>query len=808
MVKPVMRRKILSGSFGCFVIPCICLSAFVLSPKYLEAAENDITRQIIFEQILKKHEGMTFERFKEIFPKPNYRASLSFDPLASKYFNETKESLSMTKEETAIFKAYGVVTVDHARRKGFAETYYEIYGQDLPVLITTDSILHALHKSYSEMLKSLEANVMAELIASVLETAHLQLDRNYKSGAISRSLSTSAMDVDIYLAVARNLLAGAPEKRPDKAGLFSSGLVLVPSLLGQNDKVQNILEQIKSLELQYPGRTPPTEIYGGRRYIDYSQFRPRGHYSESAKLANYFRAMMWLGRADTGWFLKAADPQSGIAINVRQEATNAALLTLILKQSGGLEKLQAVDDIISFMVGKSDNLTVLDMKTLLSDAGLNTVDSLADIQAYGLLTQAIKSHDFAEQKIRSQVLVSGQFSNRKVENPAIFQLFGQRYVLDSMILSQVVYDSIIFDNKKIKRMTPSGLDVMAALGNDGAIELLKPELRRHYYSANLAAAREYVGLHKDSFWSESLYGNWLDSFRTLNGGFNRRGYFPEAMQTKAWDMKQLQTQLGSWAELRHDNILYVKQSYTSSVLCEYPAGYVEPYPEFYARMRNLAEQASSRLSKAEWVAALETGGRQNLKGWIKSFEWYFTHKMAPTMARLETMAKKELAGEPFSAEEEEFLKRTISQNRGCGGPPTWDGWYPELFYDPPDPADEWDPIIADVHTNPYNGETLEAATGNVDFVVAAINNGRDVMTYAGPVYTYYEFTVPARQRMTDEQWRDRLYQGSPPPHPEWTNIFRGPSIARKTTPKTRQSPEEKERALGKNNVDKSPPARR
>ena len=34
------------------------------------------------------------------------------------------------------------------------------------------------------------------------------------------------------------------------------------------------------------------------------------------------------------------------------------------------------------------------------------------------------------------------------------------------------------------------------------------------------------------------------------------------MQTTAWQDKELNITLASWAELRHDTILYVKQSYT------------------------------------------------------------------------------------------------------------------------------------------------------------------------------------------------------------------------------------------------------
>ena len=78
--------------------------------------------------------------------------------------------------------------------------------------------------------------------------------------------------------------------------------------------------------------------------------------------------------------------------------------------------------------------------------------------------------------------------------------------------------------------------------------------------------------------------------------------YPEAMRTRAWAMKTLNTQLASWTELRHDTLLYVQQSYTMPMLCGYPAGFVEPRPEFWQRMNLLAALASNA------VAALPLSG--------------------------------------------------------------------------------------------------------------------------------------------------------------------------------------------------------
>ena len=51
-----------------------------------------------------------------------------------------------------------------------------------------------------------------------------------------------------------------------------------------------------------PRRRPrgisPVSLFGETRYVDFTQFTPRGHYAEHATLETYFRAMIWLGRTD------------------------------------------------------------------------------------------------------------------------------------------------------------------------------------------------------------------------------------------------------------------------------------------------------------------------------------------------------------------------------------------------------------------------------------------------------------------------------------------------------------------------------
>src|SRR6185295_19401457 len=120
------------------------------------------------------------------------------------------------------------------------------------------------------------------------------------------------------------------------------------------------------------------EIYGGKRAIDYSQFRPRGHYTEFEQLRNYFRALMWLGRADLGFNLSQPDPAAHMVVDTERELRDAALLTLLIDHTNGRKRLGGVSDAIDFLVGRADNLTPEKLAGALSAAELRRPDELTD----------------------------------------------------------------------------------------------------------------------------------------------------------------------------------------------------------------------------------------------------------------------------------------------------------------------------------------------------------------------------------------------------------------------------------------------
>jgi hypothetical protein len=697
-------------------------------------------------------------------------AALTFDPLQLKHFDRIRQELKLTPEEVSTYAKHGVVAVDHGRRYSMGSAYFAIYARDLPVLITTDSVAHALHRSYDKILAQLEAQMFLPALEEALRGAHAVLAKQ-RTNLQAEPLRSSARDVDLYLTVARNLLGGmgaAPATAQNAYVPPELPKQPVASHLAQDADVKVILDHIASLQLQAP--ETPTQIYGGTRSIDYSQFQPRGHYTESAELSRYFRAMMWLGRADTAFIIHPPNPKSSLEVNAQREARSAALMTMVMKESGALAALDRIRSIVDFMVGRADNLTLGHMQTALGNAGLNAPVDLADDARLNTLRNEVGS--LAVQQIRSQVITSPISGQETIPPPQTFQVFGQSFVIDSFALSKVVFDEILFKGEKQRRLMPSGADVWAALGNDEAVRLLKPELEKWNYSANLLAVRKTIDERSDAAWSQDLYNLWLNALRELDE--TPDGHLPQVMRREPWRRKQLQTQLASWSELRHDTLLYAKQSYSAYPSCGYPAGFVEPYPAFFDRLERFAQRGAELIGTADFSTtdAQRTkamrGQRDGIVQYLRSF--------AENMKFLAELARKELAAKPFTSEEQEYLRRTIDRSGGGSGPPRYDGWFPKLIYggDP----DAWKPTIADVHTNPRDQKTLQVGVGDVSFIVVAIDNEQDRAAYVGPVYTYYEFTGPVSDRLTDEKWREWIQRGNAPAAPSFTQPFRAKPLPR------------------------------
>ncbi|MDH7515794.1 MAG: DUF3160 domain-containing protein [Bacteroidota bacterium] len=690
-----------------------------------------------YRNYLATHRSMTGGGILREYPAPVFhsKAQLAGEP---RYLDSVTIKFRLTDDERSLLRENGFVVTERLSAYSFGEAYGQVWRYDLPVFVSSDAILHAVHMSYDEILMETEFRFLIPRLNRLLESLHEkalpELDQRYRSVP---AMGPSLRDVDVYLTVARRLLSG--EATP----VFYKG----------NENVVAAL--LALIDAQSPAEY--TLFASTPRTIDFSQFTVRGHYLRDPLLGMYFRSMIWLGRTE---FMLTKPVQHGgpgpTDEDIQRQVIGAWLLKEALERDGSLEVLNEIDDMLEFLVGESDNVRVPHLEELQREVGFTDASALADMDVVRVVQERLASKPYAGQRINAQILMSDPMNPEQIEPPSAFLLLGQRFIIDSYVFWNVVYDNIEYEGQKVRRMLPRALDAMFAVGNDAAAQFLQDDLDRYHYAPNLAALRYLVDSFDGGFWNASLYNAWLNAIRALNPP-DMLESLPPFMRTAAWWQAKLNTQLASWAQLRHDNILYAKQSYSGGVTCSFPEGYVEPVPELYLRLGRFARDAES-VYRAKGI--LEPAA-------------YFTG-MGEIMDTLAAIAGKERDGEPLTAAEAGFLSGMLyATPRGCA--PAYDGWYQRLFYRRE--ITDHDFIIADVHTAPTDengnmvGWVLHVAVGKVDmgFVVAPSPNGGDVV-YTGAMMSYHEQVSTNFKRYNDVEWTETVRRTSQA-RPDWVNVY-------------------------------------
>ncbi len=354
------------------------------------------------------------------------------------------------------------------------------------------------------------------------------------------------------------------------------------------------------------------------------------------------------------------------------------------------------------------------------------------------------------------------------------RFMGQRFVPDAYVFRQLIYRNV--GTQENRRGLPKGLDILAAMGSERAYQHLDTMGETAYanYPTQMQKMQDWLGSVTVAEWTETLYNAWLYSFYPLLE-VPGEGY-PAFMRSPAWLDKQLNTTLGSWAELKHDTILYAKQVYAEMGGGPPPPpplpprGYVEPVPAFYARLLALTTMTRTGLEARGLLSDLDRASLERLETLVAS---------------MQRMAEKELRGEPLTEEEYELIRYYGGElehlTMAAADSDTDDPFAPRFMDEEPQAA-----VVADVATDPdHNADgvtglaVLEEAVGRINqiFVVVPIvePDGTTYLQVAkGGTFSYYEFVWPGNDRLTDEKWQAMLDAGEAPAFPAWMDSFYTP----------------------------------
>ena len=212
---------------------------------------------------------------------------------------------------------------DLLRRNGFVVVprfYHQIFSpyiqEHLPPFVTTDSLHRTFHVIFEEQIKKLETALAAE-VGTITDAMLEACERLRAPGG---GADASAALLTSYFRVARALLQGTDAPLGSPAGVGAE-LRLIRAAAG----------------------VEPSPLFG--YLVDYTDFRPRGFYTETPLLSRYFQAMTWYGHAA---FRLVSDAETRAAMVLAQQ----------FRQNADVRRRwKKMDDLYTHLLAPTDDLT-------------------------------------------------------------------------------------------------------------------------------------------------------------------------------------------------------------------------------------------------------------------------------------------------------------------------------------------------------------------------------------------------------------------------------------------------------------------
>jgi hypothetical protein len=670
---------------------------------------------------------------KPAYINPSFQAKAADYSIAKDLSNieNIKQFGGFTEEQIKKLVKNGFVVLPTQTTKMYY-TYDSNEYTGIPNFITSDSVLHLYHQFYDKSLINVESSFLYDdlelLTKQMLDKSILLYD--ILEDEQLKELQKSNV---IYFLTARMLMLSSKE----------IPVAVDEELLAIAGQEYTLCDRAEGIAIS-PLRN---------KEYDYSQFAIRGHYTRTEELGRFFRTMMWFGTFPFAFYsnneyqyenVLQALLISYMTFSKSEEISDAGLWSNIYVPT-------------SEYVGLADDIDVFVMNKLRREVYGEQVDpnQFNDEEFYTKLEEAVKQ--LPEPQIQGKIILSSLDTGKQ------FRFMGQRYILDSDILQDLI--------TPILRPIPSGLDVMGILGSSLAeqlqFEVYKPQDKWEGYTKAYKEWKEKVAEYSADYWSMNLYTGWLWALKDALKEYDANSGMPFFMTTQAWRNKTLNTALGSYTELKHDTVLYGKQAMAEMggpvEFADYH--YVEPQVELYSKLYYLTEYTIKVLQERGMLNEdLYNGAKEYLE----------------LLQLLITCSIKELRNEPLSEEENDRLLRyggsmeNISNSFLKG---IVDEDYPNIEIS--------DMLVSDISS--AGGYYLSLGTGYFDQIYAVVPaNGRLYLS-RGSVYSHYEFV--SSKRLTDEEWWElngikiihEEYADFPefsepskelPDQPEWINTFK------------------------------------
>jgi len=596
-----------------------------------------------------------------------------------------------------------------AKHDQLFNVYEENDYQEFPNFVTTDLYLQLYHLYFDSMLKELEEQSLLPLMIQFTREMHELLYNMERWSGFDETVNKAAKHNAAFYNIAYKLFTDKWIFNKDASDIDAQEV----------SKVMNAVNAPSDFMADY------NEIQ-----FPYSLFRPRGHYTRSEKLKRYFRGMMWLQSVPFG-------------MDHKDEVLAAIQQACALKYAK--KNYDKLNNLITYLMGKSDNLSLLQVMAEVDKTGLQMEDLLHNDEAIAQITATLKELGDKTTRIRPKF---EKTSHNKIN------VMPQRYQPDAEVLQEMVD----YDNPPTLRAVPKGLDFMAAMGVSAAEQILMEEKTDWKdLGKNLKLMKQRMG---EIDWSETIATQWMQSLKVLNS--QPKDKLPYFMLNPEWSKKDLNAALASWAELKHDAILYAKQPMGAECGGGGPPdptvkGYVEPNTGFWKKAVELLENTENLLKEQGMLTEKISSATNRIK------------EEAEFLLRV---SEKELAGEQLN--DEEYTQIEIIGS-------TFENISLDLVREPDQFLMGWNDVqgadkkvalVADVYTansdNNPNKSILFEAVGNADEIYVVVEIDGYLYLTRGAVLSYREFIQSIDEpRLTDEEWQEQLEKNPRKGVPEW-----------------------------------------
>ena len=601
-----------------------------------------------------------------------------------------------------------------ARNAQLFQVYEENDYNEFPNFVTTDLYLQLYHLYIDCMLREIEEHKLLPMMVSFCQDMYQLLYNMERWAGDDETVKRIAHHNATYYNIAHRLFTGKYIFTPDGDDVAM-------------DEVRKATDAVNSPSLFM-------EDYHEIPF-PYSLFRPRGHYTRTEGLQRYFRGMMWLQTVPFG-------------MDNKDEVLAAIQQACALKSDKGAQKnYNTLNQLITFLMGDIDNLSLPQVMAEVEKSGLQMEELMHNDDAIAKITAALTKLGNKQTRIRPKF---EKTSHNKIN------VMPQRYQPDAEVLQNMVD----LDGKPTQRATPKGLDFMAAMGVSAAEQILLEE--KTDWKALGDSLKSMKKRMSEIDWSETICTQWMNTLKELNTSMKGAKNLPYFMVNPEWSKKDLNAALASWAELKHDAILYAKQPMGAECGGGGPPepivkGYVEPNVGFWKKAIELLENTAKLLKEQNMLT--------------KKID-EITERMLEEARFLQAVSEKELAGQQLSEEEYDQLQyigstfENISLDLVRSEDQYLTGWSDVQG------ADKKVALVADVYTanadNNPNKSILFEAVGDADEIYVVVEIDGYLYLTRGAVLSYREFIQPIDEpRLTDEEWQQQLEKNPRKGVPEW-----------------------------------------